>query len=238
MGSAVISTRGTDEASLRDVWATQESKDTANEWGGDPDAEKKRVINVPKTLKRRREIQSLTASNPISNSNSAGGVPVPDSGISYNPKMENYQKLLDLAVEEERAKLGKEEEDRKLREKYEGVRVGRRIGEDEGEGEERYAGMLLAGGDPDEQEEEEPEEGEQEIMSRKQKRKTQAQRNKAKKLAEKVCHNLSQAAAFNREAEPVIFLLLPSHRNNNYFPPLSRKRNPLTSHPSLVSANQ
>lgn len=127
----------------------------------------KRTVKAPKTLAKRRE-------NYLSSQVEAQrGVEMPDEGTSYNPSAEAHARLLEQAVEEEKAQL--------LREQQEAERIAV-LGEAVNArrqrvvGEEYAPGMTIGPGEIDE-------ESEEEVVRvvKPTKRKTQADRNKAKR---------------------------------------------------------
>lgn len=132
----------------------------------------KRTVKVPKTLRERREIY-------LENQVSTGrGMEKPDEGTSYNPKAEAHSRLIELAVEEEKAQLKKEEEEaERIKVLGEVIKARRPIIV----GDEYASGMTVG---PGEEDEEETNESSGSRIIKPTKRKTQAQRNKAKRVKE------------------------------------------------------
>lgn len=127
-------------------------------------------VKAPKTLATRRE-------NYLSSQvEEQRGVEMPDEGTSYNPSAEAHARLLEQAVDEEQAQL--------LREQQEADRIAT-LGEvvnarrQRVVGEEYAPGMTIGPGEIGEESEEE-----QVRVVKPTKRKTQADRNKAKRRHE------------------------------------------------------
>jgi nucleolar protein 53 len=174
-GSAVISAgpaaRG---ENLRDVWSEVDfvPEPAEGEWGreGRPAPKPK----APKALARQRQLLLKHTEKAL---------PVPHEGMSYNPKLESHQELLDNAVREELARLKKEEEEAKMVQAVSGFIL-----------QPQFVpgvapGMKVADGDETAMENED-EDGDVEnsvaVVTKGQKRKTQRDRNKAQRAREAV----------------------------------------------------
>ena len=123
MGSASLATKGVEAAALKDVWGADgraiEDEDDEQEgpkavprpeeWGYEA-----RLRDVkpraPVTYARQRDLQSTLSATKA--------LPIPDAGISYNPKLEAYQALLDAAVREEMTRLERERQQEERVEKF------------------------------------------------------------------------------------------------------------------------
>ena len=174
--SAEIKTVG---PALADAWTASEARPVpVGEFG--EEGMVKAAVKTPVTIARQREIY-------LSNQVAGGrGLETPDQGTSYNPKEEDHTRLIELAVEEEKAQLAREAaEEERIRILGE-VKNARRAHND-GEEFEYAPGMKVGPGEVDEDDEEDEDEDDADAAgpSKKvQKRKTQAQRNKAKRLKE------------------------------------------------------
>ncbi|GHJ86834.1 hypothetical protein NliqN6_3236 [Naganishia liquefaciens] len=128
MGSASLATKGVEAAALKDVWgadgrAIEDDDDDEHEAGRRakvpvpaPDAwgYEARLRDVkpraPVTYARQRDLQATLSATKA--------LPIPDAGISYNPKLEAYQALLDAAVQEEMTRLERERQQEQRIEKF------------------------------------------------------------------------------------------------------------------------
>lgn len=138
----------------------------------------KAKVKTPITIARQREIY-------LSNQVAGGrGLETPDQGTSYNPKEADHTRLIELAVEEEKAQLAREAaEEERIRVLGE-VKNARRQHAD-GDEFEYAAGMKVGPGEIDADDvSEDDEDAAGPSKTKAQKRKTQAQRNKAKRLKE------------------------------------------------------
>ncbi len=178
---------------LRDVWTEAEKEAMAaiggsEKWGAEAKQNSSvlKPLKPPVTIQRQREAR-------ISQGASEKALPVPEEGMSYNPRLESYQALLDQAVEEEQQRLKEEQdEENKIL----------RAGKVKVIGLQHYErgtapGMAVADGDAEAMREEAEAEAmkveeEEEAMEEKQvakkenKRKTQTEKNKAKRKADAV----------------------------------------------------
>lgn len=120
MGSASLATKGVEAAALKDVWgadgrAIEEDEEEQNavpqpeEWGYEA---RRRDVKprAPVTYARQRDLQSTLSATKA--------LPIPDAGISYNPKLEAYQALLEAAVQEEMTRLERERQQEARVEKF------------------------------------------------------------------------------------------------------------------------
>src|SRR4051794_32233176 len=176
-GSAVIATgpaaRG---ENLRDVWSEVDHvpEPAEGEWGreGRPGPKPK----APKALARQRELLLKHTEKAL---------PVPHEGMSYNPKLESHQQLLDKAVQEEMERLRKEEEEAKRVQAVSGFVL-------QPEHVPGVApGMKVADGDETAMEhdsEDDKVEDSDSLVAKVPKRKTQRDRNKAQRAREAVGH--------------------------------------------------
>ncbi|KAJ9104245.1 hypothetical protein QFC19_004062 [Naganishia cerealis] len=177
MGSASLATKGVEAADLKDVWGVDGAilEDSPppqpEEWGYEARLSELKP-HAPVTFARQRELQNTLSS--------AKTLPIPDSGISYNPKLEKYQALLDQAVQEEMDRLEREKQEEARVERYRGIAKLNALPTERGVA----PGMTVAAGDREAIATEglEPEEGDQvfqEMLKLKaSKRKTQADRNR------------------------------------------------------------
>jgi len=183
MGSATLSK--TKQETLRDVWTERELEarrlaDLKGKWA--EGIMEQPLPNVPTTLQLQRDVQNATAQTK--------SVPVPNAGISYNPPVDAHQALIDAAVEEEMETLRLEQHAQDKLARYQKVLENRREMARQ-HGNELTGSMLVAGGDPEAVAEAmgvEIEDVELELPSvpKVLKRKTQADRNKAKRRIEEV----------------------------------------------------
>lgn len=115
MGSASLATKGVEAVDLKDVWGADgvAREDVAppkpEEWGYEARLTELKP-HAPVTYARHRELQTALTTDK--------SVPIPDSGISYNPKLESYQALLDQAVQQEMDRLEKEQQQEARIEKF------------------------------------------------------------------------------------------------------------------------
>jgi nucleolar protein 53 len=185
LGSAVVSKLKDDP--LRDVWTERQTEleRLARVKGSWTEVvETARLPNVPSSIQLQRQLQSLTSQT--------DAVPIPDAGTSYNPQLESHQALIDAAVHEEEARLKREAEAEAKVARYKKIIENRR--ENLKAGFDTPGGMTIAAGDSqaliDEMETEiEDVELESPSALKVTKRKTQADRNKAKRQAEEVCRH-------------------------------------------------
>jgi nucleolar protein 53 len=137
----------------------------------------KRQVKTPKTLAARREIY---LESQVQNGR---GVELPDEGTSYNPRAEAHSRLIELAVEEELAQIKKEEEEAKRIATLGEVVNARR---QPVQGDEYAPGMVVGPGEVEGEDDDESDDeasGSGKVV-KPTKRKTQAQRNKAKRAKE------------------------------------------------------
>ncbi|KAJ9119601.1 hypothetical protein QFC22_003310 [Naganishia vaughanmartiniae] len=177
MGSASLATKGVEAADLKDVWGADGTAvvdsppPQPEEWGYEARLSELKP-HAPVTFTRQRELQ-----NTLSTSKT---LPIPDSGISYNPKLEKYQALLEQAVQEEMERLEMERQEEERVEKYRLLAKLNARPTQRGDA----AGMTVAAGDQEAIASEglEPEQGDQvfrELLKIKATtRKTQADRNR------------------------------------------------------------
>ncbi|ORX35070.1 ribosome biogenesis protein Nop53/GLTSCR2 [Kockovaella imperatae] len=164
---------------LTDAWSTASDHLPVKAKGGfGEEGMVKRLPKAPVTLARRREMYLSTQVE------GQGAVETPEGGTSYNPSVESHSRLIDMALEEERALLAREEDEAKRVKGGEEILSARRAPV---EGE--YApGMTVGPGEMEEEDEDEDEDEEDEeqhrIKKKATKRKTQAQRNKAQRAKE------------------------------------------------------
>lgn len=183
MGSAMVVKQQQED--LRDVWTERELQArrlAAAKGKWEENLKESPLPNVPSTLRQQRQVQSATARTK--------SVPIPDAGISYNPGLEAHQALIDEAVKQELETLRREQEAQDKVERYKKVLENRREAARKN-GTELSGGMLVASGDPDavaDDAEMDIEDVEVEVpqVSKMIKRKTQADRNKAKRRIEEV----------------------------------------------------
>ena len=183
MGSAIVAKQTQED--LRDVWTEREleaQRLAAAKGKWVENFKEQPLPNVPTTLQQQRRVQNATAQTK--------SVPIPDAGISYNPGLDAHQALIDQAVKQELETLRKEQEIQDKIERYKKVLENRREAARKN-GTELSGGMLVASGDPDamaEDESAEIEDVEVDVpeLSKTIKRKTQADRNKAKRRIEEV----------------------------------------------------
>ena len=173
--SAEIKTVG---PALTDAWNTASARAVpVGEFGEEGIVKAK--VKTPITIARQREIY-------LSNQVAGGrGLETPDQGTSYNPKEADHTRLIELAVEEEKAQLAREAaEEERIRVLGE-VKNARRQHAD-GDEFEYAPGMKVGPGEIDEDDvsEDDDEDAAGPSKTKAQKRKTQAQRNKAKRLKE------------------------------------------------------
>ncbi|KAI5451841.1 hypothetical protein NCC49_001485 [Naganishia albida] len=115
MGSASLATKGVEAVDLKDVWGADgvAKEDVVppkpEEWGYEARLTELKP-HAPVTYARHRELQTALTTDK--------SVPIPDSGISYNPKLESYQALLDQAVQQEMDRLEKEQQQEARIEKF------------------------------------------------------------------------------------------------------------------------
>ncbi|EIW73019.1 hypothetical protein M231_04335 [Tremella mesenterica] len=128
-------------------------------------------IKPPRTIEKHRQIYLEAVEG-------ERRVEVPDAGISYNPKAESHQRLLDLAVQEELDKLKREEEEKRLIEARGGVVESRPVPMI---GDDYVDGMYVGSGEKNYETEEDEEDKPVKKLSG---RKTKAQRNKAARVKE------------------------------------------------------
>lgn len=183
MGSAIVAKQNQED--LRDVWTEREleaERLAALKGKWEENLKEMPLPNVPTTLQQQRQVQSATAQTK--------SVPIPNAGTSYNPRLEAHQALIDEAVRQEVETLRKEQEAQDKVERYKKVLENRREMA-KINGTELSGGMLVASGDPEVMAESaglEIEDVEFEVSqaSKMTKRKTQADRNKAKRRIEEV----------------------------------------------------
>lgn len=181
MGSAIVAKQNQED--LRDVWTEREleaERLAALKGKWEENLKEMPLPNVPTTLQQQRQVQSATAQTK--------SVPIPNAGTSYNPRLEAHQALIDEAVRQEVETLRKEQEAQDKVERYKKVLENRREMA-KINGTELSGGMLVASGDPEVMAESaglEIEDVEFEVSqaSKMTKRKTQADRNKAKRRIE------------------------------------------------------
>lgn len=115
MGSASLATKGVEAVDLKDVWGddgvakVDVAPPNPGEWGYEARLSELKP-HAPVTYARHRELQTALTTDK--------SVPIPDSGISYNPKLESYQALLDQAVQQEVERLEKEQQQEARIEKF------------------------------------------------------------------------------------------------------------------------
>jgi nucleolar protein 53 len=116
MGSASLATKGVEAADLKDVWG-QDGMAVEDEvappdpeaWGYEARLNEVKP-HAPVTYSRQRQLQTTLSTEKA--------LPIPDSGISYNPKLEAYQALLDAAVQQEMDRLERERQQEARIEKF------------------------------------------------------------------------------------------------------------------------
>ncbi|ORY26491.1 ribosome biogenesis protein Nop53/GLTSCR2 [Naematelia encephala] len=156
--------------SLRDAWTAEAEPQVIPPGAFGEETIVKRIVKPPRTLAQQREIRAVQIEL-------GRGVEIPEGGVSYNPTAESHGRLLELAVEEEKARLQKEAEEERKIALLAGSVDARKQHVD---GEDFAEGMRVGPGYTEGEEEEEgEEEGDSVVKQTKTKRKTQAQRNKA-----------------------------------------------------------
>lgn len=116
MGSASLATKGVEAAELKDVWGADGAAVEDDVAPPDPEAwgYEARLTELkphaPVTYERQRQLQTTLSTEKA--------LPIPDSGISYNPKLEAYQALLDAAVQQEMDRLERERQQEARIEKF------------------------------------------------------------------------------------------------------------------------
>ncbi|WVQ72256.1 hypothetical protein IAR50_001805 [Cryptococcus sp. DSM 104548] len=159
LSSADIQARGPAE---KDAW--EEEEEVVVKGGFGEETIVKRKVKAPITIERQRELY-LEKAKKVEEQ--------PEAGLSYNPKAEAHQKLIDAAIQEELDALKREEAEAARLEKYSTFIEARRNAP-QGEFAE---GMEVGGGESDSEEEEEDDEVEK-PSKKPSKRKTTAQRNR------------------------------------------------------------
>ena len=150
---------------LQDAWTESAPIRVASDFGSEGMI--RPTVKPPSTLQRRRELYL--------SSQVQGGraLEAPEGGVSYNPSAESHQRLLEMAVDEEKERLLKEAKDEeRIRALSEVVNARRQaVG-----GNELVDGMAIGPGDAGS--DAEASEAAEERRTKPTKRKTQAQRNK------------------------------------------------------------
>lgn len=170
--------RKTDLSTLRDAWGEEDEEEVelpADGFG--VEGMVKPRVKAPQTIEEQRQQRLEIAAAQL-----AADLPV--AGVSYNPAVEAHTKLIEAAAEEERKRLAAEErEAERLRLLGEVVASRRAI--DTEISDTHVDGMTVGRGDGvDSDEDEESEDDEPALVKKPTKRKTQAQRNKAKRAKE------------------------------------------------------
>lgn len=208
LGSAVISVRKTEP--LRDVWTERESEaqrlaNVKGKW--EEVVEPQPAPKAPLTIEQQRQIHAYTAQTK--------SVPVPRDGQSYNPKLESHQTLLDAAIAQEIALLKKETDAEKKLERYKQMIQNRRQVAQEDDAD-LINGMMVAAGDPEALAEEIGLEVEDigdgsdsnemgNAFAKPTRRKTQAEKNKAKRRIEQA-RLAKQAATIKQQRKSMEIL--------------------------------
>lgn len=171
--------RKTDLSELRDAWSAEDDEEAAAlpEDGFGIEGMVKPRVKVPQTIEEQRQQRLAIAAAQL-----AADLPV--AGVSYNPAVEAHTKLIEAAAEEERKRLAAEaREAERLR--LLGEVVASRRAVDAELSETHVDGMTVGRGDGvDSDEDEDDEDAEPALVKKPTKRKTQAQRNKAKRAKE------------------------------------------------------
>lgn len=169
--------RKTDLSTLRDAWEEEEEDLPLPEDGFGIEGMVKPRVKVPQTIeelhRQRLEIAAAHAKEDL-----------PVAGISYNPAVEAHTKLIEAAVEEERKRIAAEEREAERLRLLGEVVAARRATEPE-LSETHVDGMAVGRGDGvDSDSSSDEEDDEPAVVKKPTKRKTQAQRNKAKRAKE------------------------------------------------------
>lgn len=169
--------RKTDLSKLRDAWGEEEKEEVElPEDGFGVEGMVKPRVKAPQTIEEQRQQRLEIAAAQL-----AADLPV--AGVSYNPAVEAHTKLIEAAAEEERKRLAAEErEAERLRLLGEVVASRRMI--DAEISDTHVDGMAVGRGDGVDSDEESEEDEEPALVKKPTKRKTQAQRNKAKRAKE------------------------------------------------------
>ena len=159
---------------LEDAW-TQAEEAVVAPGGYGEELMRNARVKTPKTVKQQRDMH-------VSHLEAQRSALKPDGGVSYNPKAESHQRLIDLAVEEEKQRLERDAEVARLIEER-GKAVENR--ERPLMGEDYVDGMVVGPGEAHSDDSDAVEAAEEERVARKMPgRKTQAQRNKALRARE------------------------------------------------------
>ncbi|GMK58751.1 hypothetical protein CspeluHIS016_0601930 [Cutaneotrichosporon spelunceum] len=168
-GTAALSMKATDTASLHDPWVAEKVAGLPGGWGDEGVVKIK--PKAPETLTRQRELRRTVDATQLD-------AELPRAGVSYNPSAPAHAALLEEAIAEEMGILAAEERvDAEVAARGGVVEAMRGVDDF---GEDMVGGMRIGRGDAEDEDEDESSEEEEEGSKPKQtKRKTQAQRNKA-----------------------------------------------------------
>ncbi|TYJ57429.1 hypothetical protein B9479_001745 [Cryptococcus floricola] len=158
LSSADIQARGPAE---KDAW--EEEEEFVVKGGFGEETIVKRKVKAPITIERQRELY-LEKAKKVEEQ--------PEGGLSYNPRAEAHQKLIDAAIQEELDALKREEAEAARLEKFGAVIEARRNAPQS----EFAEGMEVGGGESDSEEEEDDDV--EKLTKKPSKRKTTAQRNR------------------------------------------------------------
>lgn len=167
--------RKTDLSTLRDAWGEEEKQLELPEDGFGVEGMVKPRVKAPQTIEEQRQQRLEIAAAQL-----AADLPV--AGVSYNPAVEAHTKLIEAAAEEERRRLAAEEREAERLRLLGEVVASRRNVDDEIS--ETYVGGMAVGRGDGVESDEESEDDEPALVKKPTKRKTQAQRNKAKRAKE------------------------------------------------------
>lgn len=166
-------------APVRDAWSAEAEDDVPLPAGGfGVEGMVKRTVKAPQTIEEQRQARLAIAAAALEGE-------LPRAGVSYNPAAEAHRALIEAAAAEERARVAAEEREAEKQRLLGEVVVSRQAAEHT-MSESFVDGMHVGRGDGVDSDSEAESDGDDApaLVKKPTKRKTQAQRNKAKRAKE------------------------------------------------------